>query len=71
MRRDILSLCVEDDGRGFDPASIRKGQADGGVPHFGLANLEEAVRLVGGYVEVESAPGEGCAVRARIRLGDI
>lgn len=71
VRRDILSLCVEDDGRGFDPASIRKGQADGGVPHFGLANLEEAVRLVGGYVEVESAPGEGCAVRARIRLGDI
>lgn len=71
VKDDILSLCVEDDGVGFDPSSLAALGAVGEAPHFGLANLEEAVRLVGGRVDVESAPGEGCAVRARIRLGDI
>lgn len=67
---DVLSLCVEDDGAGFDASCPSEGPADG-APHFGLDNVREAVRLVGGDVSVESAPGEGCRVCARIKLGGL
>lgn len=67
---DVLSLCVEDDGEGFD-ASCPPSSPPAGAPHFGLANVREAVRLVGGEISVDSAPGEGCRVRARIKLGGL
>ena len=53
-----LSFSVTDDGCGFDPAS-RSGVAEG---HFGLQGVAERVRRIGGKLEVESAPGEGCRV---------
>ena len=71
---DMLSLSVEDDGQGFVPAPKRGEDARAAgqeAPHFGLNNLRESLRLVGGTLSVESAPGEGCSVRARIRLGGL
>jgi two-component system sensor histidine kinase UhpB len=59
-----LSLC--DDGRGFDvPAARKRSNQDG---NQGLLNMEERVALVGGDFEIESAPGRGTCVRARIPL---
>jgi two-component system, NarL family, sensor kinase len=49
-------LEVDDDGRGFDPATA------GGDGHFGLRAVEELVRESGGRLEVDSAPGEGARV---------
>ncbi len=71
----VLSLCVEDDGAGFD-VNGASGTASGDraasrppdMLHFGLRNLKKALAAIGGKLAVESAPGEGCAVHAKIRL---
>ena len=54
-----VTLAVADDGRGFDPAAVRRGGQD----HFGLFSIEERLRDVGGRVALESAPGQGTRVR--------
>jgi PAS domain S-box-containing protein len=48
-----LGVRVEDDGPGFDP------DAAGARPSLGLPGMRERVRLVGGQLSIESAPGEG------------
>jgi signal transduction histidine kinase len=57
----MLELVVRDDGVGFDVAATL-GQASG----LGLHGMQERVALLGGSVEIESAPGHGTVVRARI-----
>jgi signal transduction histidine kinase len=52
-----VSVHVEDDGVGFDPA------ASVGV---GLAGLRDRAQEVGGDVDVRSAPGEGTRVTVRV-----
>src|SRR5215213_7358272 len=58
-----LMLRVTDDGRGFDP---KKNTGDG----FGLQSMSERVAMLGGYVDVESAPGKGTRVLCACPLGD-
>ena len=53
-------LEVDDDGRGFDPATA------GGDGHFGLRAVEELVRDAGGRLEVDSTPGEGARVSVEV-----
>jgi PAS domain S-box-containing protein len=53
-----LLLAVRDDGVGFDPAAPGAGRC------LGLASMRERVQLVGGTLDVESAPGQGSAVVA-------
>ena len=54
---------VADDGRGFDPHSIRTG--------VGLSAMRERAEGMGGALAVHGRPGEGTAVRVRIpRWGD-
>src|SRR6185437_7117851 len=53
-----VRLTVTDDGKGFDPAG-----PDGG---YGLKGMADRVGLVGGTVEVTSAPGAGTEVRAEV-----
>ncbi|MFC8592939.1 sensor histidine kinase [Streptomyces atroolivaceus] len=50
-------LDVRDDGRGF---------ANGVGTGFGLTSMRQRIRGVGGHVEVQSAPGEGTSVSARV-----
>jgi signal transduction histidine kinase len=52
-----VSVHVEDDGIGFDPAS------SAGV---GLAGLRDRAEEVGGAVDVASAPGQGTRVTVRV-----
>jgi DNA-binding NarL/FixJ family response regulator len=59
-----LSFLVADDGVGFDPAD-RRADGDGG---FGLTSMQERMRLVGGRLDVESAPGWGARVRGQVVL---
>ena len=55
-----LILTVQDDGRGFVvPATFQSLAAQG---HFGLAGIQERVKLIGGTLTVESAPGQGTTV---------
>ena len=54
-----LSLLVQDDGRGFDPDQVTAGVRGG---HFGLASMNERVKLLGGTICIESEPGAGTCI---------
>jgi len=62
IRRDNdgIRLTIHDDGRGFRPRDPRKPLS------FGLVGLRERVYFLEGSVEIESEPGEGTTIRARI-----
>lgn len=53
---------VEDNGAGFDPATI--GRSD--FPRFGLATMRERAEAVGGSLEIDSGPDSGTRVRIRM-----
>jgi PAS domain S-box-containing protein len=59
-RGGYVSLVIEDDGRGFDQAA-----AESGRPRFGLIGMRERAALVGGELQIESAPGRGTTVFLR------
>ena len=61
---DALRLVVEDDGVGFDPDAVKLSARRG--EHLGLLGMTERVRGVGGTIELESRPGEGCRISVRI-----
>ncbi|MFN8635329.1 MAG: response regulator [Chloroflexota bacterium] len=64
-----LTFLVADDGVGFDPAEPpTPAHTTGGG--FGLTSMQERMRLVGGRLDVESAPGWGARVRGQLTLGD-
>lgn len=54
-----LRLEVSDDGQGFEPGAV-DGQ--------GLCNIAQRVSLQGGCLEIDTAPGRGCALRAELPL---
>lgn len=56
---DGLSLCVADDGVGFD-TSTQSSLAEGG--RFGLITMRERAEAAGGEFRVESRPGMGTKV---------
>jgi PAS domain S-box-containing protein len=64
--RDQVFAVIEDNGRGFDPEGGVSGDGAGG--RLGLLGMRERVELVGGALTVESAPGRGTTVFARIPL---
>jgi signal transduction histidine kinase len=61
---EVLSVEVFDDGRGFDPETVRLHRDD----HFGLLGMSERARLLGGDVELRSVRGEGTWVTATVPL---
>jgi signal transduction histidine kinase len=65
-RPGYVSLIVEDDGRGFDAPRTTSAPASQGK--LGLLGMQERVRLAGGTLTIESAPGAGATVFARLPL---
>ncbi len=63
-----LQLVVRDDGRGFDVPAARKRAIEGGSQ--GLLSMQERATLAGGDLEIDSAPGRGTSVRARLPLAE-
>ena len=58
-----LLFEVRDDGAGFD---LGRGAQEG----HGFVNMGDRVGAIGGTIAVESAPGQGTAIRGRIPLVD-
>jgi two-component system sensor histidine kinase UhpB len=56
-----VAAVIEDDGQGFDPASVR----DGG---FGLDGMRERVGLLDGRFQIESVAGAGATLVAEVPL---
>jgi signal transduction histidine kinase/ABC-type uncharacterized transport system substrate-binding protein len=57
-----IEMAVHDNGTGFDPAHDR------GRHSLGLASMKERVHLLGGELDIDSAPGRGTTVVAWVRL---
>jgi PAS domain S-box-containing protein len=57
-----LQLAVTDTGIGFDPGQQRHR------PSLGLESMRERVRLLGGELDIESAPGHGTTILAWVPL---
>lgn len=62
IRPDAAVLVVEDNGVGFDPSTAPGGQS------FGLIGMDERVAEQNGTLTVESHPGKGTRITARIPL---
>lgn len=60
----MLTICVEDNGRGFDPAQAMQTAA----PGWGLLGMRERTQLLGGGFELHSQPGRGTTVRVWVPL---
>lgn len=59
-----LCLCVIDDGKGFAPGQRKAGQS------FGLVGMQERVFMLGGRLQIDSQPGEGTTLLARVALDE-
>ncbi len=62
-----VQLQVEDDGRGFDPAHASRDAVE--LQRLGLLGIRERTELLGGKVEIESAPEKGTRLHVSIPLG--
>ncbi len=61
-----LHLVVRDDGAGFDVETALERAVRGEC--LGLLGMKERVELLGGLLEIDSAPGRGTEVHARFPL---
>jgi signal transduction histidine kinase len=57
---DEVAFSIADDGRGFDPSVVPRGQ--------GLQNLDDRIVALGGRLDVSSEPGAGVTVWGRVPL---
>jgi signal transduction histidine kinase len=62
----LLRLTIEDNGNGFDVAE----QQDRVRQHrsLGIAGMRERLSLIGGTLDIESSPGNGTTLFARIPI---
>jgi len=64
LKEGWLSVSVQDDGRGFDPAQFA---APNGL-HFGLQGMRERAERLGGKLEIVTALGRGTCVMVLLPL---
>jgi signal transduction histidine kinase len=57
---DAITLCIADNGEGFDAAAERR------APSLGLFGMKERARGVGGALEINGIPGGGTTIRVVI-----
>ena len=65
LGNDGVHLGVSDDGRGFDSSEAKLG------PGLGLISMRERTRLIGGECTIQSKPGRGTRIDARIPLSGV
>jgi signal transduction histidine kinase len=61
---NVVVLDIRDDGAGFDPAALGANGNRG----FGLASMRQRMHDVAGSLEIESEPGEGTVISARVPI---
>lgn len=54
---EAIIIRIKDNGVGFEPEEVRSRQQKRGG--FGLFNIEERLGLIGGRLEIATAPGQG------------
>ncbi len=58
VNNNKVTLCIEDNGQGFDPLARREG--------VGITNINSRAELYNGKVKIDSAPGEGCRLKVTL-----
>jgi signal transduction histidine kinase len=61
---EAIILEIRDNGRGFDSASSFPG-------HLGLLSMQERVKTLAGVLSIESTPGQGTTIRARVPAREV
>jgi signal transduction histidine kinase len=61
-RPDEVVAAVEDDGQGFDVEEMMRSRERG----LGLFGMQERLALVGGQLVIDSSPGHGTRIHARV-----
>jgi signal transduction histidine kinase len=66
-RNGVVELVVRDDGTGFE-----HGAHSDAAPalHLGLYGMRERAEILGGTVAIESGPGRGTTIHARVPFGE-
>lgn len=62
VKEGILSIAVEDTGRGFDPSAAQDSERSG------LANFRKRMESIGGSCNIASSPGSGTRVELTVPL---
>jgi signal transduction histidine kinase len=62
-----LTLCVRDDGRGFDLANVEESYAQRG--NLGLLNMKERAEIANATLAINSKPGKGTLVTLTLPTG--
>lgn len=57
---EAITLCVTDNGRGFDPAAVEPGTT------MGLQGMRERLAALGGTLTIDAAPGTGTRLTAHL-----
>lgn len=63
IKAKMITATVKDNGRGFD---LKQALAANSGDSFGLISMKERVELLGGHLEIKTAPGRGTEVLFRI-----
>jgi signal transduction histidine kinase len=59
----MLGVQIEDQGNGFDPEEVLSRHTTSG-----LSGMRERLRLLGGELQIDAAPGQGCCLAVEIPL---
>jgi two-component system sensor histidine kinase DegS len=68
ITKDMISLDVADDGKGFEVAELKTRNYDHLKGGFGIQGINERLELVGGSMDILSAPGKGTVLHIRIPI---
>lgn len=63
-REGALVVTIEDDGVGFVPTALGRGD----FPRFGLSTMRERAESIGATFALESTPGQGTRVQVKVPL---
>lgn len=63
-REGSLLVAIEDDGVGFVPGALVRGD----FPRFGLATMRERAESIGATFTLDSTPGQGTRVQVKVPL---
>jgi signal transduction histidine kinase len=64
-REGVVTVQIEDDGRGFDPEAPALSTSGTGL---GLMGMRERVTLLGGTLTIDSSPGEGTRIAVSVPI---
>lgn len=67
---NLLSVVIDDDGKGFDPTILDKPPKNSSEGGMGVFFMRERISYINGRLFINSTPGEGTRVTINYHLGE-